>query len=464
VSLLDRPTGTINVGIDILAEAVERQGIRTQRVPWQPPPPEAHSALECLAEHSWSIASANQEVVSRFKAARPRLLGIARAADVIDGLEDRLFLHAGPPIAWEEMCGPLRGAICGAAVYEGVASDPDDAARRAQRGEYEFEPCHRHSAVGPMAGVISPSMPVWVVQDETYGTRAYCNLNEGLGKVLRYGANDKEVLGRLVWMRDVLARVLAKALERLPEPLDLKILVSQALQMGDEAHNRNRAGTSLLIRELAPSLLALEEPRQDVIDGVSFVVSNDHFFLNLSMAAAKATADAAAHIAWSTVVTAMARNGTEFGMRMAGTGDRWFVGPAGKVNGLYLPGFTEADANRDIGDSTITETIGLGAFAMAGAPAIVRFVGGTPADAVRMTEAMYDICVSESDTYYMPTLGFRGTPLGIDARAVVRFARLPAINTGIAHKDPGVGQVGAGLVEPPMSAFVDAVNALAERT
>jgi hypothetical protein len=313
-----------------------------------------------------------------------------------------------------------------------------------------------------MAGVVSASMPMWIVENEAHGNRAVCTFNEGLGKVLRFGANDEEVLTRLRWMRDVLAPVISRALNGLAEPIDLRALTAQALQMGDEVHNRNRAATSLLLRELLPALIELEGPSGDVADVARFIAGNDHFYLNLSMPAAKVTADAAAGIPRSSIVVAMARNGTEFGVRLSGTGERWFTGPSGIVDGLYLPGFGPADANPDIGDSTIAETVGLGGLAMAAAPAIVGFVGGRAEDALAATLSMYDITWSESRNYHIPALGFRGTPLGIDAREVVHTGVLPVVNTGIAHREAGIGQIGAGLVAPPTSAFVDAVRALAE--
>jgi hypothetical protein len=389
------------------------------------------------------------------------LRGIASAKDVIPGLGDHTLLHAGPPIGWDEMSGPLRGAILGAALYEGLASSPEEASRKAESGAFEFGPCHERGAVGPMAGVLSASMPVWIVENEVHGNRAHCTLNEGLGKVLRYGAYDREVLERLGWMSDVLAPVLTDALARLEQPLDLRAMIAQAIQMGDECHNRNRAATSLLLRELAPALLSVERPSADVAAAARFIGGNDHFFLNLSMPAAKVAADAAAGVEGSSVVTTMARNGTRFGIRLSGTGNRWFTGPAGTVDGLYLPGYGAGDANPDIGDSTITETVGLGGFAMAAAPAIVEFVGGRPEDALRRTEEMYEITWSESAAFRVPALGFRGTPTGIDSREVLHTGILPAVNTGIAHREPGIGQIGAGLVEPPLEAFLAAVAHLA---
>jgi hypothetical protein len=462
MSLLGSEVMVANVGVDLFASELERQGIDVARVDWRPPDPGAEAALGRLAQRAVRIAEANDRAAARFQEAHPMLLGIGVAGDVIDEMERTTFLHAGPPLSWDDMSGPLRGGIVGAALYEGLASDPEDAARKAAGGAFDFVPCHERAAVGPMAGVVSYSMPMWIVENTARGNRAFCTLNEGLGKVLRYGAYDGEVIARLGWMRAVLARVLENALARSTEPIDLRATIAQALQMGDEVHNRSRAATSLLLRTLMPGLLEADEPRSDVVDTVNFISNNDHFFLNLAMAAAKVTADAAANIEGSSLVVAMARNGTEFGVRLSGTGGRWFTGPAGMVEGLYLPGFGPDDANPDIGDSTITETIGLGGFAMAAAPAIVRFVGGGAPDALAATEKMYEIAWAESDHYQVPALSFRGTPLGIDCRAVVHTGVLPVVNTGIAHREPGVGQVGAGLVDPPMTAFVSAVNALAD--
>jgi uncharacterized protein DUF1116 len=460
--LLGRPVSVANAGVDLFADELERQGVRVERVEWRPPEPGTEDALARLAPHAATTARANDAAVERMESARPLLAGVGTARDLIDGMDARTILHAGPPIEWPDMSGPLRGAIVGAALHEGLASDREDAARKAAGGAFEFGPCHERGAVGPMAGVVSASMPMVVVENATHGNRAFCTFNEGLGKVLRYGANDDDVLARLTWMRDTLVRVFARALEALPEPIDLRAMTAQALQMGDEGHNRNRAGTSLLLRELMPALIELDEPAADVAAVARFIAGNDHFYLNLTMPASKACADAAANVERSSIVVAMARNGTEFGIRLSGTGDRWFTGPSGTIDGLYLPGFGPEDANPDIGDSTITETVGLGGFAMAAAPAIVRFVGGGAEDALEATRAMYDIAWSESRSYQIPALGFRGTPVGIDCREVVHTRVLPFVNTGIAHREPGVGQIGAGLVKPPMEAFAKAVRALAE--
>ncbi|MFA6670695.1 MAG: DUF1116 domain-containing protein [Bacillota bacterium] len=407
------------------------------------------------------IEAANKETVRIMMEGQPTLIGVGTALKDIPGMTPKTLLHAGPPITWDKMSGPLKGAIIGALIYEGLAKNEDKAAELAVSGEIEFAPCHHHSSVGPMAGVTSPSMPVWIIENKAYGNRAYCTLNEGLGKVLRYGAYSSEVIEMLRWMEGVLGPVIGETL-RLHGPIDLKSMIAQALQMGDEGHNRNRAGTSLLIRELAPYMLQTKFDTVDKIDVLNFINSNDHFFLNLTMPACKATLDPAGGIEYSTIVTTMARNGTEFGIRVSGLGGRWFTGPSGIVKGLLFPGFTDKDANPDIGDSVITETTGIGGFAMAAAPVIVQFVGGSAGDALNFTQRMYEITEAENTVYRIPALNFRGTPTGIDIRKVVETGILPNINTGIAHKDAGVGQIGAGLVEPPAKCFEDALEAFVE--
>lgn len=460
--LLPGPVHVAALGATLFADEVERQGTSVERLEWVPPVPGTEHALNRLARRSAEIAAANDQAVARMQEAHPALVGLAAARDMIPEMDERTLLHAGPPIEWPDMCGPLRGAIVGAVLHEGLAGTVEAAEEMAESGALTFASCHERSAVGPMAGVIGPSMPVWIVENLAVGNRAVATINEGLGKVLRYGAFDEEVLGRLAWIRDSLAPTLSAALASRADPIDLRSLIAQALQMGDEGHNRNRAATSLMLRELAPALFRADVPSTDAAEALAFIAGNDHFTLNLTMPACKVTADAATSTPRSSIVTAMARNGTEFGIRLAGTGDRWFVGPAPAVDGLYFPGYGPEDANPDIGDSTITETVGLGGFAMAAAPAIVGFVGGTPEDAIGTTRSMYEITWDESRSYSIPALGFRGTPLGIDVREVVHTRVLPAVNTGIAHRDAGVGQIGAGLVYPPEQAFVAAVIGLAE--
>ncbi len=453
-----KPIQVINVGLESMAESVQAQGVPVTRVDWKPSPgdvPYLHTTRTGV-----DIDAANQEAVSRLMQARPTLVGMGLAKDVIPGYHNRLILHAGPPITWERMCGPMRGAVMGALIYEGIAKDERDAAQIAASGGVEYAPCHHYHAVGPMAGVVSPHMPVFILENKAFGNQAYCTMNEGLGKVLRYGGMGPDVYAHLKWMQTELYPVMERAIASFPDGIDIKSLIAQALHMGDEGHNRNRAGTSLLLRTITTALIATTADTAAVIRVIQFIDKNDHFFLNLTMPAGKAALEPAEGIEGSSIVTVMARNGTDFGIRMSCMPEKWFVAPAPEVKGLYFPGFTEKDANLDIGDSTVTETAGYGGFAMASAPAITQFVGGTPQMAVEATLEMYEITFSEHQGFTIPVLGFRGTPLGIDVRRVMETGILPRINTGIAHKDPGIGGVGAGLTKAPEKCFRDAFEAL----
>jgi hypothetical protein len=451
----------INIGLRSFKETLDARDVRAVQVNWRPPLTVSPRAEDAIAEGRDRINAANQVAVKRILNGRPSLVALGKALDLIPGMKRNLLLHAGPPISWDRMCGPMRGAIIGALVYEGLAKTSEEAEHLAASGEVEFAPCHEHQAVGPMAGIISASMPVFVVKNEEYGNASYDTLNEGLGKVLRYGAFSEEVIKRLKWMEKALYPTLENAVRRAGK-IDLKAMIAQALHMGDEVHNRNRAATSLLCRALAPHIIRTcdSETAAQVLE---FMGRNDHFFLNLSMAASKACLDAARDIAESSIVVAMARNGTDFGVQLAGTGSEWFTGLAPVPDALFFPGFTKDDANPDIGDSAITETYGLGGFAIAASPAIVQFVGGQARDALNYTLQMYEITIAENRAYQIPSLDFRGTPTGIDVIKVVETGIPPFVDTGVAHKKPGIGQVGAGVLSAPAEPFVKAYEGLAAR-
>ena len=460
--LLDGTPVLVNVGVESFAGPPAAHGAEVVSLDWRPPAGGDDAVGLRLARlvADPRIEAANAEALERMLAVRPHWVDVARAGDVLPELDaERLLLHAGPPIAYEEMCGPMRAGVVGAALLEGWAETPEAAERMAAAGEIAFDPCHHHDAVGPMAGIISASMPLIVAEDPATGARAYSNLNEGAGRCLRYGALGEDVMDRLRWMNERLGPSLRAALRDLDEPIDLKSITAQALQMGDECHSRNVASSALLTRAIAPALA-----RHTDIGGaeaLDFLRTNDYWFLNFSMVASKLGTMAGHGVQHSTVVTTFARNGVTVGIRVSGLGDAWFTAPAAEIDGLYFAGYGPEDANPDIGDSTITETVGLGGFAMAAAPAIVRVVGGGSEDALEATRSMYDISWGESRSYQIPQLGFRGTPFGIDVREVVHTRLLPFVNTGIAHREPGVGQIGAGVVKPPMEAFVKAVRALA---
>jgi hypothetical protein len=412
---------------------------------------------------SIDIDQANTTAINRLMEARPILKAVTTARDVISGMKDNLFLHAGPPIEWARMSGPLRGAMIGAMLFEGIAKSEAEATSMVEKGEVEFDSCHHHGTVGPMAGVTSASMKVYVVENAEHGNKSFSNLNEGYGKVLRYGAFNDDVLKKLHWMNDVLGTTLADALAE-SNGIDMRALIAEALHMGDEGHNRNKAGSLLYLKLLSPLIAKVVKDNAVESEVLQFLGDNALSVLNPVMAACKAMTDAAHGIEGSTIVTTMARNGTDFGIRVSGLGEKqWFTAPAEIPVGLFFSGFSQDDANPDIGDSAITETAGIGGFAMATAPAIVTFVGGTPKDAVNATLEMYEITFAESKYFTMPVLDFRGTPTGIDLRKVVEFGITPRINTGIAHKNAGVGQVGAGLVRPPLKIFEDALMTFAEK-
>jgi len=456
------PEAVVAVGANHLAAAVAAQAVPVTRVDWRPPMPGTEADLACVAADPLRL-DANERALAAVLGVQGMLVDVAPASELLD-LAPGDFLHAGPPIDWADAAGPLRGALMGAAALEGLVEDPSDAVALFESGNgVTFDPCHHHHAVGPMAGVVSSSMWMFVLEDPASGRRTFCSLNEGLGKVLRYGAYAPEVLDRLRWMSRVLGPLLRDAV-RTTAPVDVTGILTQMLQMGDEAHNRNRAGTLMLLRDLSPAMVASGHPTEDIADALRFIGGNDHFFLNLAMPACKLMLDAARDIEGSTMVVAMARNGTEFGIQTAGTGDQWFTGPAQVADGLYLGDYGPDDANPDIGDSAITETAGLGGFAMATAPAIVRFVGGSVPDALATSRRMHEITLGENPRWTIPVLEFQGTATGIDVSRVCRTGILPQINTGMAGKVAGVGQVGAGLVNPPAEIFPAALAELAHRT
>jgi hypothetical protein len=446
------------IGPADFAGSLMEQGLAPVQVEWRPAPEPVAAALTRLLsdeDRYRQMQEGNAEAIERITSARCVLADLRPARAVVPGLEGRMLLHAGPPLTWEMACGPMRGALAGAILLEGWARSIQEAEALLERGDIMLSPCHEHDAVGPMAGIISPSMPVFVVRNETFGNRAYATVNEGLGKVLRYGANDAGVIARLRWLAEDVTPVLTGAIRR-SDGIDLTALIAQALHMGDELHNRNKAATALFTRAIAPFLVELEQ-RRLVGDIFRYLGETDVFFLNLAMAATKAALDPAQGIEGSTVVTAMARNGTDFGIRMSATGNSWFTAPSPEVDALFFPGYGPEDANPDLGDSAITETGGLGAFALAAAPAITQFIGGTPAHARRYTDEMYGITLAEHPRYTIPALDFRGTPVGVDAVAVTRSRIAPVLDTGVAHREPGIGQIGAGVVRVPIEPFDAAI-------
>src|SRR3989337_2528565 len=229
------------------------------------------------------IQQANTEVTQRMMEARPVVIGMGKALDVIPGMRADLLLHAGPPIAWERDCGPMRGAITGALIYEGKAKTEAEAQALVESGVIQLEPCHHHQSVGPMAGIICASMSVYILAHKTHGNKSYSNLNEGYGKVLRYGAYSEEVLKKLRWMNDVLGPVLADALAA-SEGLDVRALIAEAMHMGDEGHNRNKAGSLLYLKWLSPLIAKVAKDSAVESEVLKFLGDNALSVLNPVMA------------------------------------------------------------------------------------------------------------------------------------------------------------------------------------
>ncbi|MEH7333173.1 DUF1116 domain-containing protein [Neobacillus drentensis] len=458
----------VNVGIESFKDDLLQQGAQVIHLDWTPPGrgnPALIAALDKLENPAimQKIEEANKLAVERIINSQPVLIGYDQAINCVPGMTKTTILHAGPPITWDKMNGPMQGAVTGALVFEGLAKDLEEAAELAASGEITFSPCHEHNCVGSMAGVTSASMFMHIVENKTYGNIAYTNLSEQLAKILRMGANDQSVIDRLVWMRDVFGPILRDAMKLNSNGIDLRLMLAQALHMGDECHNRNVAGTTLLIQALAPYILQTDytiEQKKEVLD---FVASSDYFSGPTWMAMAKCALDAAHGIENSTIVTTMARNGVEFGIRVSGmAGNTWFTGPAQKVIGPMFAGYKPEDSGLDIGDSAITETYGFGGFAMATAPAIVALVGGTVEEAIGFTTQMKEITTEQNPNVTIPLLDFMGIPTGIDVRKVVQTGIMPIINTAIAHKEAGIGMIGAGITHPPVEAFEKAMLTLSE--
>lgn len=396
------------------------------------------------------IEQANRDAIRRMIDSRPVWVDIRNAIDVCPGLKKNMIMHAGPPISWDRMASPQKNAVKGAIIYEGLAKSMEEADDLVASGEIEVSPCHDHNTVGSMCGVTSPSMPVIVVRNEVFGNEGYVLIYESPNaQKLSFGSVGEKVTKNLKWIDEVAAPVL-KALVTKMESVNLNRIISRALTMGDELHSRNFASTAGFFLEVTPYLFELDFDRRTLAEVADFIKKSDQFFLHFVMAAAKVTADAANGIEHSTIVTAIARNGVEVGIRISSLPGQWFTGPAGVIEGLFFSKFRAEDAQPDIGDSAITETVGLGAFAHAASPSLALTKGNVDI-AVKLTKEMQEICVGNNPNYGIPILGGKGVPVGIDMRKVLDTGVTPVINTGIAHKQGG--QIGVGNSRVPIEAF-----------
>ena len=468
IQLLSQKPKVINIGLKSFAEVVESFGCDVVQYDWMPPAGgnvELIKVLNFLRNYEeFAIDEANRSVIAKVVASQPVIKDVVPAKSVIKELnEGKVILHAGPPIQYENMPDPVQGSCVGAALFEGWAQTEEEARKILGSGEVTFIPYHHVNAVGPMGGITSANMPVFVVENLTDGNEAYCTMNEGIGKVLRFGAYSQEVVDRLLWMKNILGPTLGKAIRTLGG-LNVNPLVAKAIAMGDEFHQRNIAASLAFLKEISPVITKMEMDEKDRYDVIKFLADTDQFFLNIMMATGKAVMDGARKITDGTVVTAMCRNGVDFGIRISGMGDEWFTAPVNTPQGLYFTGYDGEDACPDMGDSAITETLGVGGMAMIAAPAVTRFVGaGGYEDALRTSTEMTEITIDRNPNFIIPNWNFQGTCLGIDARLVVEKGITPVINTGIAHKIAGYGQIGAGTVHPPIECFEKAILAYAKK-
>ena len=434
MELLTTKPRIINVGLQSFNESILQYGGQTEQFNWRPRASgnkKMIRILDALEDFEDQITADNQEVTDKIKNAQPFLIDVVPAKTVIAELNEqqKTLLHAGPPIEWSEMTGPMQGSCIGAALFERWATNEEEARRLLESGEVRFMPCHHVQAVGPMGGITSANMPVFVVENRLTGNRAYCILNEGIGKVLRFGAYSQEVIDRLDWIKDVLGPTIAKALQLTEEGINLNVLIARSITMGDEFHQRNIAASLNFLKEISPLIIQTDIPEDQKYEVIKFLADTDQFFLNIMMATGKAIVDGARSETKGTVVTTMTRNGVNFGIRIAETEDEWHIAPVNTPKGLYFTGFTEADGNPDIGDSAITETVGVGAMAMVAAPGVTRFVGaGGFEDALETSNEMAKICLGHNSTFSIPTWDFQGTCLGIDIRKVVETGITPVIN------------------------------------
>ncbi|MFZ0327433.1 MAG: DUF1116 domain-containing protein [Nitrososphaeraceae archaeon] len=414
-----------------------------------------HNKLKIMNEEMKNkVEEANSIATERILKSIPLLVDVKPAIEALPNMKRNSILYAGPPIEWKRMCGAMKGAIVGTIIFEGLAHDWDEAVKLIEQDDIVFSPNTEHDAVGPMAGIISPSLPVLVVKNEKYGNTCYGRIVE---QKVQYGVFNKTAINsELKFWSETLAPALRKALRR-TKGINLNSIMARSLHMGDELHNRSVAGTYLFANAMLPYLIEVLD-KEELLKVMKYFSNNEIFFLCTSMAACKTMMKAAHEIECSTIVTVMARNGVDFGIKVSGLGDQWFVGQAQMIDGIYLPGYKREDANPDMGDSAIIETAGIGAFALANSPAIMSLIGGSAKDLIKHTNDMREITVTPNERFSIPILDFQGIATGIDIRKVMETGILPVIDSAIAHKKAGVGMIGAGLVNPPLEVFKQALH------
>eukprot|EP00005_Dracoamoeba_jomungandri_P005154 CAMPEP_0174260516 /NCGR_PEP_ID=MMETSP0439-20130205/9811_1 /TAXON_ID=0 /ORGANISM="Stereomyxa ramosa, Strain Chinc5" /LENGTH=472 /DNA_ID=CAMNT_0015344773 /DNA_START=55 /DNA_END=1473 /DNA_ORIENTATION=+ len=421
---------------------------------------------EKLRGLSKKIDTANKKALEIFYKADLVLEDIRPAKELIPAMKDnpRLILVSGPPVTWKQMCGAQKGAVKGMIMLEGWADTPEGAEKLAESGEVTIEPNHAHDSCGPMAGTISPNFPIYAVRNQAFGNVAFSRPAD-----LAQQFGDFNHLEDVRWWQEGVAPHLSKALRNCGG-LPLNEIHKLALEMGDESHNRNNAFTALFSYDLTTEMIKAGVPNDNILaimDWFNYKTWNSQSgvraCLGLVMASAKATLDPAKGIPYSTFVTCMARNGYEFGIKIADSGDTWYSAPSPFPEGKFFPPYKQTDAGRDMGDSAITEANGWGSNVLNGALAFLNGLPATVQRAHEITAENKSLMVGRNPYLKAPAYDFEGVPQGLDFRLVHTKKLLPWINTGITHRDAGHRVIGRGLSKPPQRCFDQALEAMAKK-
>jgi hypothetical protein len=397
-------------------------------------------------------ADPNALALDRIIRTEPVLTGLARASDALKLTQHELG-HAGPPFeSTAAIPRMMLNALAGAAVHERWAGDIAQARTMIFEGSIRLRANHDLGTVSPMAGIVRPNQMLLRVENRAGSGITYATLAESGRQALRFGVYDEAVAAGLRWLDDTLAPALARALPKAGLPV--LPLVADGVALGDDVHQRNIGGMMAFIRAM-PELDAACR---------AWLFANPQHFLNYAMASAKLALDQADGVVGSSIVTAIARNGVDCGIRVAGAGKQWFTAPAVIPVGGFFPPFTWRDAQADLGDSSIVEAYGLGGAIAHASPEIARTMGRDWDEAIEAGRAARKFFIGRHPLIAPALCGNEGAGLGLDAARVVRAQRPLRIHTGIGHSDGQTGWVGVGVAEAPVACFAAAIAALGMRT
>lgn len=349
----------------------------------------------------------------------------------------------------------------GAALHEKWAVSREDAEDKFRRNEIKLGACNDHATVGAGAGILSPSMPVLICRDMHNGNEGYCLPFEGRSGLGVWGVYNDDVEATLQVIEKQFAPAVNQVLTE-QGGIPVKGIIARSLQMNDDIHTRQTAAGLILLSEIAPKLMHSDLDREAITMCIEMFSSSERWFHPLGMASAMSTIRGLKGTEYSTVVTAICNGGVNTGLKVAALGEQWFTAPAPMLTGSYLsPQWSEKDASPYCGDSTITEVVGMGAFAGAAAPSVLRLRGGTYQDGINQSMDMRTLTVGLNSNYPIPLLDFTGPGLAIDIRKVINTGTPVVCHGGIISKDGG--QIGAGIATFPMEVYVDAMYAFLKK-